>query len=352
VTASKNLIAGSHPHTHGEGARHQSIAAAIAPHYFQWLRQQVLEACSRLATAGLKYDAIPVRLTVPAFAQTTDGKLHPGTQVLLDALGRAGWPIHPDHPVSLEPYANAIGVLTKGSNVFQKGRVRIGEMFGKSPLITVMKDASHHPVYRALVIDVGAFTTDFAMLTMTPDGVNESEPHRFFRVAQKSISLGVSDLDAHLISVLPKEKSDWLSKASALNWEDLRPAVYTESKGLRVPVLGIIGGPADAEAVASCLTEFAKKLSEETQSFLESCGRAPDGSLEELILSGGGSFIPKIRDSLREAAQASGVTYVKTHAADLKRTTGGPPVDKLDERFARGGSALGGASIYFEKSLD
>src|ERR1700722_8235791 len=156
-------------------------------------------------------------------------------------------------------------------------------MFGRGSIITVLKDAVHHPVYRALVIDVGAFTTDFAMLTLKPDDHNTSNPDSNISLAQKSIPVGISDLDASMIDTLPKEKSEWLRKANPLEWEDFRPAVYSDGKGVRVPDLGIIGGPADADTVRNCIVELTKKMNEETAAFLESMGAAPSGSLEELV---------------------------------------------------------------------
>lgn len=351
VGAAKNLIAGPGGRVISAETQQQTVAASIAPHFFIWLRQQVLEACSRLPTQGLKYDSIPVRITVPAFARGTETELHPGGKILLDALGKAGWPLHPDKPITAEPYANVIGVLTKAANILQRGRVRIGEMFSKGPMITVMKDATHHPIYRAIVIDVGAFTTDFAVLTLKPDGNNTSDPDDMISIVASSLTLGVSDLDARVIDALPKEKGDWLRKASSIDWEDFRPAVYTEGKGIRKAELGVIGGAADAEAVGSCVAAFARELAEETAKFLESLGTIQSGSLQELILTGGGNFIPVIRDALQTAAQTGGRSFAKTHAPALKRIIGGPPIDKLDPRFTRGGSALGGASIYFEKSL-
>jgi hypothetical protein len=351
VGAAKNLIAGPTGRVYSAEIQQQTIAASLAPHFFIWLRQQVLDACSRLPTTGLKYDSIPVRITVPAFDEMKTAESHPGWKILLDALGKAGWPVHPDHPTTAEPYANAIGILTKGTNSFQRGQVRIGDMFGRGPLITVLKDATHHPVYRAFVVDVGAFTTDFAILTLKPDGDNSSDPDSIISIAQKSLPVGVSDLDARMIEAFPKEKGDWLRKASPMDWEDFRPAVYSEGKGVRVPEIGVIGGPADAEIVRTCVSELANRITEETTAFLESLGSIPSGSIEELILTGGGSFIPAIREAIQSASQAGGHTYAKTHAAGLKRVSGGPPIDKLDTAFARGGTALGGSSIYFEKSL-
>ncbi len=95
-----------------------------------------------------------------------------------------------------------------------------------------------------------------------------------------------------------------------------------------------------------CLTAFAKRVADEATAF----GKRLDPAFtQELILTGGGSGIPVIRGALQTAANSGGKSFVKTHASDLKRVKGAP-VDKLDEQFTRGGSALGGASIYLEKS--
>lgn len=351
VGSARNLISGPGGRVISAESQLHAMAVSIAPHFFIWLRQQVLEACSRLPSTGLKYESIPVRITIPAFDHGRSTDLQPGWKALLEALGKAGWPLHPDQPTIAEPYANAIGVLTKGTNVFNRGRVRTGEMFGRSPIVTVMKDPEHHPVFRALVIDVGAYTTDFAALSMKSGGLKDSDPDSQVAIEQNSLTLGISDLDQCVIAALPKEKGDWLRKASPIDWEDFRPAAYTEGKGLRKAELGVVGGPADAEAVRGCLGDFVKQISNELAKFVQSLEELPNGALQELILTGGGSFIPAIRDGIQAAAQTAGLTFVKTHAPALRKAAGGPPIDRLDSNFTRGASALGGASIYFEKDL-
>jgi hypothetical protein len=348
VGAAKSLVAGPGGRVVSAEVQQQTLAASLAPHFFQWLRQQVLEACSRLPEVGLRYETIPVRLTVPAFAHGSEVTANPGCKTLLDALSRVGWPLHPDRPVVAEPYSNAIGILTKASNV-HRARVRLGEMFGKGPLVTVLKDATHHPVYRAVVIDVGAFTTDFAALALKPDDDNTSDPDAGFTISQHSVPAGVSDLDSRVVESLPKEKGEWLRKAKVIDLEDFRVAVYSEGKGFRRPDVGVIGGPGESEAVATALGGFAGRLVEEAEQFIASLPAVPNGSLQELILTGGGTAIPAVRDALIGAAGSNGQSYVKVHAPAIKKTPAGPLVHKLDERFTRGGSALGGASLYFEK---
>lgn len=350
VTAARTLVSGPGGRMISAEAQQQTLAATLAAHFFHWLRQQVLEACNKLPATGLKYDSIPVRLSVPAFAAPTGGgDPHPGCKLLTDALGRAGWPLHPDTPIVSEPYANAVGVLTKATNVAQKGHIRLGEMFGKGPLITVLKSTADHPVYRALVIDVGAFTTDFAAVTITPADGNDAEPDAHVAVAQQSLPIGVSDLDDRVVAALPKEKSEFLRKASPVEWEDLRPAVYSTGKGYRTAKVGIIGGSADSDAVLGCIEAVTNQLTAEAAKFVASLPALPNGGLQELVLTGGGCSIPAFRDALQGATVSATSAFVKVHAPDLKKTVGGPPVGKLDATFARGGTALGGASLYFER---
>jgi hypothetical protein len=281
---------------------------------------------------------------VPAFAHGA-GEPHAGCKLILDALGKAGWPLHPDQPVVAEPYSNAIGILTKGANVLSRnGRLNFAEMFSKGPLITVLKDSAHHPSYRALVIDVGAFTTDFAALTLKPEGEPVLTPDAGFTLLEKSVPFGISDLDEQMRVTLKVD--EWPVKPTWSDWAKVQQSVYSEGKGYRAPGLGrVVGGPTDSEAVQACLGAFTKRVSDEATTFCEALDPA---FTQELILTGGGSNIPTIRAALQTAAKAKGTSFVKTHAPDLKRVKG-TPVDKLDDHFARGGSALGGASIYFEK---
>ncbi len=348
VSTARSLIAGPGGRVVSAEAQNQTVATALAAHYFHWLRQRVMEACAKLPTTGLKYEDIPVRVAVPAFALDAEHQ-HPGCKMILDALDKAGWPLHSEQALVAEPYSNVIGILTKATNpISRNGKLHFGKMFSDGPLLTVLKDTEHYSSYRALVIDIGSFTTDFAALTLKPEPGTTPEltPDRGFAVDQRSVRFAVSNLDEKMRDIL--RVHEWPSKPDWTSWVAVQRSVYTERKGYRVPGMGKpIGGAADSEAVQSCLAEFANKLREETMAF---CASLEPAVKQELILTGGGSFIPAVRDALREAAQASGVGFVKTHAPDLKRNQSETPIDKLSPEFTRGGSALGGASIYFERS--
>lgn len=355
VSALRQLATSARALTGGPGDRAVSVeatrqanAAKVACHFFLWLRKQVLEACAKLPATGLKYEDIPVRVAVPVLSGG-DVAQQPGSKLLREAMHRAGWPLHPELPFVSEPESNAVGVLTQGGNLLHRsGRINLGEMFSKGPLITVLKGDPHHQTYRALVIDVGAFTTDFASLFVDTEGRTVvPEMGAGFDVQQRSVPLGVALLDARVREVLPVEKREHLGGLSPREHETFQRQAYSEGKGYRAPGVGVIGGEADRDAMQACLGDFARRVADEAAKF---CAELPQANMQELILTGGGSHIPTVREALITAAQSGGAAFVKTHAPDLKRAKAGQPVGKLGEELTRGGSALGGASIYFERS--
>lgn len=347
--AARALSAGPGERVVSVEAQRQTNAAKVACHFFTLLREQVLAACDKLNVRGLKFEEFPVRVAVPALSTEVELAQQSGCKLLREALHRAGWPLHPDQPFVTEPEANAVGILTKATNLlFRNGRINLGEMLSKGPLNTVLKCDPNHPSYRAFVIDIGAFTTDFGSLYVNTDG----KPYvatvgAGFQVGAHSVRLGATDLEAMLPKALPTKQRVWLESVSRKEFSAFQRNVFGDGKGYRVPGIGVIGGEGDREAIDGCVAEFSKRLVEELRKF---CAGSKPAQMQELILAGGGSNIPAVRDALIAAAKAEGNEFVKVHAPDLKRGKAGtaPLVDKLDANFARGGSALGGASVYFE----
>src|SRR5262245_57889938 len=111
VTAARALVGGPGDRVVSAESQKQARAASVAAHFFNWLRQKVLEACAKLSTTGLKFEEIPARIAVPAF-DGGDVAQHPGCKLLKVALHQVGWPLHHERPFVAEPYSNAIGILT------------------------------------------------------------------------------------------------------------------------------------------------------------------------------------------------------------------------------------------------
>lgn len=332
-------------------ARRQEDAKKLAYHYFKWLRERVLAACERLPHTALKYEDIPLRVAVPVLGTGDDLDQHPGCKRLREALGLTKWKLDQRLFVS-EPESNAIGVLSKATNALSKrNKIHLGEMLSKGPLNTVLAGDEHFPTYRALVIDVGAFTTDFAALTVDTEGKRsggDTSGGVGFRVVQRSVPFGVTDLDASVRAGLSDENRALLDALARKDFVEFQVGSYAAGTGYRIGPGRVLGGGTDRDVVQKCLEAFTARLTDEAAAFFQ--GLEP-ASKQELILTGGGNSIPTVRDALLKAAsQAPGNPVVKTHAPGLKKSKAGLQVDGLNDRFARAASALGGASIYFEKS--
>ena len=194
---------------------------------------------------GLKFEDIPVRVAVPAF--TADLNEHPACKLLKEAMHRTGWPLHSEQPLVTEPESNAVGILTKAANVLTRaGRINLGEMLSKGPLNTVLKCDPNHPSYRALVIDVGAFTTDFGSLVVNTGGLlRVPAMGAGFDVTAHSVRLGATYLEGLLPKALTGEKREWLEQTTRKEFTAFQRNVFAEGKGYRVPGIGVIGGESD-----------------------------------------------------------------------------------------------------------
>jgi hypothetical protein len=351
TSAARTLIAAPGERGVSLTATKQADAAKLTGHFFSWLRKQVIAACEKQGKLGLRFEDFPVRVTVPALAGG-DVAEQTGCKLFREALHRAGWPLHPERPFVAEPESNAVGILTGATNALNvdRNKMLLGQMFGRGPLNTVVKGDKNHQTYRALVIDVGAFTTDLTSLWLDTGG----NAFLFgtdggFAIQQKSVARGVNNLDADVLGALSQAKREWLEQQSRKDFANFQRAAYTDLNGIRPAgtSLGVIGGEGDRAAIDPCVTEFGKRLVEEVKGF---CAEAKPGNMQELILTGGGCSVPAVRNALIAAAQAHGGEFIRVHAPVARREKpGGPQIDdELKEPFARGGSALGGASIYFE----
>jgi hypothetical protein len=317
----------------------------IAVEFFRWLRGVVLAAAS--GQGG--QDAIaryPVRITVPAFAPEDQLAQHPGCVRLREALQLAKWELHSEMPFVSEPYANAVGVLTQGSNC-----TRVADMFRHGLLITALRDPKAHDIYRVTVIDVGSYTIDFACLTMNSHGHVVQLSEIEFESVTHSIELAMSDLDEVVLAALePENQAYFRDEASPAEWADLRSSLYSLKQPYSSPV-GDVGTPTEMPRIEAAITEFQTRLRTETAKFFDS---VPDVSFKELVLTGGGSTVPAIQEALIGAAEAGRQRYRKVHlptvaeGATQRETTNLQIVTPLEPKLTRGATALGGTSSYFD----
>lgn len=316
----------------------------IAVEFFRWLRGVVLAAAS--GQGGQDVVArYPVRVSVPAFAPEDQLAQHPGCVRLREALQLAKWELHSEMPFVSEPYTNAIGVLTQGSNC-----TRVADMFRHGLLITALRDPKAHDIYRVAVLDVGAFTTDFACLTMNSFGQVVQLSDIEFETKTHSVPVGMSDLDDAVLAALePENQAYFRDEASPAEWAELRQCLYTLKRPYSSPV-GDVGTPTEMPRIEAAITEFQSRLAEETGKFFATLEDVP---FKELVLTGGGATVPAIQEALIGAAEAGRQKYRKVHLpvlADVghRETTDLQIVTPLDAKLTRGATALGGTSSYFD----
>lgn len=329
-------------------------AKVLADKFFRFLREYTLKAVERLEPSLPNPHDVPVVLAVPAFAPEAELHTHPGVQLLTRALANAGWPLRQPSPVISEPLANAIGVLTGGCNSLRTTkaskstpsvtRIDLSKMFGRGPILTAMKDGKFYPLYRALIVDVGAFTTDVAVVEL-PTHELVDYPGEGIRIRQQSFALGVRNLDEQILAVLPGAQRTYMqSQATARDWEDFRPQVYSDGKPFRTAE-GSIGAKAEQPAVQSAIGEFGRSVAARVFEF---CGELHPANMQELILTGGGNYIPAVRSAIEDAVALPGSPIVRVSSSARRTGISDAIARKLDPEASRGGTALGGASIYFE----
>ena len=355
VAASHQLNGGPPPSTEPLEVR---WATVLAEKFFRFLRTFVLDACRRMEDPPENVEDIPAVLTAPAFSPEAVLTEHPGVKLLSAALTRAGWKVRQHTPVVSEPFSNAVGVLTGGVNALKKTaktkthpavtRIDLGKMFKKGPIITAVNDGTHYPLYRALVVDVGAYTTDVAVVELPAAEMDDFTP-TVVRVRQTSAPLGVYEIDGRIRAALPPRQGEYLTnQMSSANWEDFRMTVYggTSEKPFRT-LEGNIGGKKDGPAIRAVLEGFGREVAEQVVGF---CGDLSPANMQELILTGGGNGIPAVRSALEAAVKLPGSPVVRVLSPTRKTTVTDAVSRHLDDHLSRGGSALGGCSIFFEPS--
>lgn len=311
---------------------------AVAVQFFRGLRDHLGHTTPNVLD-------LPIRLCVP---RLTTPRAHAGQQLqklMLEVLREAEWPIAERRRTVYEPEANAVGVLTGGKNVtwlpryidFQPGgrSVRLDKMLDNK-LLAAFRDWEKGATYGALVVDIGAFTTDFGYVVF--DARQWSDEWNKPRIIQESVELGVQDLDNRVKKALTPDCRAAVASASVAEWDQQkaelysgRPVAFRRPRG-RV----VVGQGAEGERITREVNGFAERVVKATWNFL---GRHSTKQVHAAILTGGGALIPGVRRALEKALGAAGVRLpagFEARAGQLRS-------------LVRGGSAIGACSVFFEE---
>jgi hypothetical protein len=315
----------------------------VTVRYFQWLRTAISGYCRKHGILDL--GKVPVRICVPAFEPILPEKeCTSSEELLLEMLREAGWTTH-DHSLTIsEPFANAIGILTGGRNqtwVPNKRRpsersIHLGEMFGSGPLVNVLAKRKGSPEkHVVLVIDVGAYTSDFALLEFGPfEGMVPPV------IRSCSEPLGVDELDRRVQALLPPSQQEAFAKLSFRKREDFHDLVYTQQLRYGLAARQYVEGKL-LDKIQGCIRELASQIADRLDHFLV----AKAAQVHELILTGGGNVIPGIHQTLYQRLLSRGLRVVHMPSKEKSVKDSFHP---LGPQLVRGGSALGGTSIYID----
>jgi hypothetical protein len=333
-----------------EGPEASQEALGIAIRYLTALRQLVAGIDRRLVN-------YPVRLCVPKIGHSDT--IH---QIASTVLLESGWSAATGDCYAYEPTANACGLLTRGRNLswtpppidFQPHRGRQRDLSGMLDRHGLMRWLqSMHEQYRVLVLDIGAFTTDFGLVEFNTRF--DREKWQFDRVAQESVRIGIRDLDKLLWERLPEEQREAIKRATTRQWEDRKRRVYSgQAAAFRHPNGGIIeiGGAADRELIESAIGDFSTEVIQALERFRAANSQ---GRLHAYMVTGGGLNIRLVREAIVTALSSRRTgRFFDLRAEEEPEQAGLTLPREIEKRrrenqiLVRGASAIGGASLFFE----
>lgn len=296
-------------------------AMDVAARYLCWLYDEQLPAM----LGSKEFTRAQVQICVPEFVRDDTSF----SAVLDLVMSWAGFRNSGGFALS-EPRANLIGILTGGTNIVARsGRPDLGAMLGDADILRALSK----PDQAVLFVDIGAFTTDLALVSLA-----RHQGGGFDDAPSRSKRLGVRFLDDLVLKeAIPEERAH--IEASAQDREALHDK-YSAAHFAGGDPFSVYG--LTAEIVDGCMASFAASVVREIRSFLaESASVVPFAA----VLTGGGCNIPPVANRLAGALAELGVRWF--HAPE---GTVAPPTalrNVLRGELVRGASAIGGASILF-----
>jgi hypothetical protein len=328
---------------------------AIAAGFFRWLFELVDPVCRlRLKSSAAE---IPARVSLPSFGSVAKAEL-----LLNHILTDAGWRLDNRAPTLAEPLSNAIGTFTEGMNGTRLRGTQpdYGVMFRNTGgLLTRFFDAFQGNGPKStwvLIADVGGYTTDFAMVGIELDAIGsalEGELEGKKRLSHMSKALGVAALDRRVQQVLSPTKqkaiSEILEEPDQQRLESFHARCYRPNGVYALKRVVIGSTQSEKNAIGDAVQKFADEVATEAEKFLE---KHQYNRVDDLILTGGGTLIPAVRDTLcrriGDPVYAKGGLQVHTYFTEGEKLPGAKPPHRLPPRLIRGATAVGGASVYFD----
>jgi len=329
--------------------RESAAAIIVAEHFFGWLK-------NKIESADIKLSETNTRVAMPAFDKSDEIAL-----VVARCMELNDW----ESPLILratEPHANTVGLFSKGQNVVScltDGRVNLnyGAMFGPQNIFvqtarSYVLQLNNRRRITAVVIDIGAFTTDLAELVFDVTAPGTDIGDGLQSVRQQSYTVGViNELDGLVFKTLAaRHKLDW-TRLSFREAELMKHALYQGSPyNLLIEPRGQVrlGDAEDRALISQHIEQFAKMILEKVAEFIERHLPAI------FYLTGGGGLIPGVAGYLHNSLSRRGVGSGQIPDVGPPSVGGGRWRGWQDtgEGLHRIATALGGASVILEASAD
>lgn len=292
-------------------------ALDVASRFLRWLHDEQIPAM-----LGRDFSDAEVQLCVPDFV--LDDPLAMRIERILQEIGFAN---ASSYTLS-EPKANLIGVLTEGANALTRaGRPNPAAMFGDTAVLKRLAQ----PGQAVLLVDVGAFTTDFALA-----GFSQDPESGFAQDPSQSMAHGIRTLDEWLLENAPDVDRQRVN-ASAAEREHFHHTIHGGIAGPRPEEFGLTQPQVDEKVEA-----FTQVILDGIADFLTA--HEPDG-LVAAVLTGGGTNVRSIANRLATALYERDIASLHAPAAT------DAPLDRvmygLRPELVRGASAIGGCSILY-----
>lgn len=324
----------------------------VATEFFRGLRRSLEHS-----PYGEDIAASAVRVCVPKI-DVADMDARVGR--ILDA---AGWrPAHGRVTV-YEPESNACGMFTRGRNATwyppaasftpRAGRsLHLMKMLEPEGLLQALRRMSGS--FGVLVIDIGGFTTDFGYVQFDTS-FSSNDWHRP-TIVQQSYELGIRELDQAIYDSLDEDAQREIRALSPSQWDALKVDLY----GGAPVMLGNgrrIGAGESAARTAEALRRFADRVIAVRDTFLR---EHVSGPVNAQTLTGGGSMIAPLHRAVVQALAADehARVYDLLDENEPRQTLvqrGGYVEEEAvaararrNQELVRGGSAIGGSSVFFE----
>ena len=348
-------VLGLESHKDGATGGTKTDITEVATQFFRRLRDGLLRRRGDYDVADL-----PVRICIPKLA---DGD---GAQALIAGILRnCGWESSIRRPSVSEPESNALGVLSRGRNAtWIPPYFDFTPHWGRSAKLPDMLEPSLSRAFRegvmretrsyygVLVTDIGAFTTDFGYVRF--DSSFWTADWQTPQITAQSCKLGIRELDSTVLQQLPSEAQQAVAQLPSAEWDRYKTMLYHgEPVALRRRQGGVLmlGQGKEARAIQEAVHSFAGKVWQSRKDFAES---ELSDSVHAEALTGGGAMIPLIRETLVKQMQSEGRMVHDLLDKDEPRNALGAVTERALEQRARqnqelvrGGSAIGGCSVFF-----